>query len=305
MSELVIPHAIAVARAFGARVTLLRLVDSGTAGDVPTDPLEWDIRRREARQHVEQVVRESGADVPMEADVVESRAAEEIRLWADRHQVDLMVLCHCDVPEPTEWPVARTLLDHMPGSVLIVRAPVAPHTLIGRYRRLLVPVDGSSRAESAVPLAARVAASAAAELLIAHVVPGPGLTEIGPPDAEDVDLRDRIARRNERVAIAYLDRLRARFATLGPPLRTIVVRDGDVRTRLERLVEDEAVDLVVLSSHGHTGRATVPYGSVTADLVLQSAVPLLIVRPRAAHARTHTTMSKAALPGRLPHQAAS
>ena len=305
MSELVIPHALAIARAFGGRVTLLGVVESGTTGDVPTDPLEWDIRRREARQHVEQVVRESGADVPMEAAVVESRAAEEIRLWADRHQVDLMVLCCCDVPEPTEWPIARTLLDHMPGSVLIVHAPVATHTLVGRYRRLLVPVDGSSRAESAVPLAARVAASAAAELLIAHVVPGPGLTEIGPPDAEDVDLQDRITRRNERIAMAYLDRLRAQFATIGPPLRTIVVRDGDVRTRLERLVEDEAVDLVVLSSHGHTGRASVPYGSVTADLVLHSSVPLLIVRPRTPHPHTHKTMTTAVLAGRLPHQAAS
>jgi nucleotide-binding universal stress UspA family protein len=165
-------------------------------------------------------------------------------------------------------------------------------------------VDGSARAESAVPLAARVAASAAAELLIAHVVPGPGLTQIGPPDAEDVELAERIAQRNLRVATAYLDRLRARFAATGPAARTMVLRDGDVRTRLERLVEDEAVDLVVLSSHGHTGRAGVPYGSVTADLILQSSVPTLIVRPRSS-ARMHKTMAKAVPGARLPHQAAS
>ena len=216
-----------------------------------------------------------------------------------------MVLCRCDAPDPAEWPLARTLLDQMPGSVLIVHAPVAIHTSVGRYRRLLVPVDGSSRAESAVPLAARIAASAAAELLVAHVVPAPGLTEIGPPDAEDIDLQDRITRRNERVAMAYLDRLRARLATIGSPPRTIVVRDGDVRTSLERLVEDESVDLVVLSSHGHTGRAGVPYGSVTADLVLHSSVPLLIVRPRTTRTHTQRVMAKASLAGRLPHQAVS
>ena len=305
MSKLVVPHALAIARAFGGRVTVVRVLECGTTGDVPTDPLEWDIRRREAREHVEHLVRESGADVPITAVVVESRAADEICLWAERHEVDLMVLCRCDAPEPAEWPLARTLLDQMRGSVLIVHAPVATHTLVGRYRRLLVPVDGSSRAESAVPLAARIAASAAAELLVAHVVPGPGLTEIGPPDAEDVELRERITRRNVRVATAYLDRLRAQFAATGPAHRTMVLQDGDVRTRLERLVEDEAVDLVVLSSHGHTGRAGVPYGSVTADLVLLSSVPLLIVRPRTPHAHTQTRMAKAVLPGRLPHQAAS
>jgi nucleotide-binding universal stress UspA family protein len=305
MSELVVPHALAIARAFGGRLTIVRVLECVTASDVPADPLEWDIRRREAHEQVERLVQESNADVPIVGDVVEGGAADEICLWAERQQVDLMVLCRCDAPDLAEWPLGRTLLDQMPGSVLIVRAPVATHTSVGRYRRLLVPVDGSSRAESAVPLAARVAASVAAELLVAHVVPAPGLTEIGPPDAEDVDLQDRITRRNERVAMAYLDRLRARFATIGSPPRTIVVRDGDVRTRLERLVEEEGVDLVVLSSHGHTGRAGVPYGSVTADLVLYSSVPLLIVRPRTTRTHTQRVMAKASSAGRLPDQAVS
>jgi nucleotide-binding universal stress UspA family protein len=270
-------------------------------GDAPADPLEWDIRRREAREHVERVVRESGADVPIAAVVLEGHAADEIRLWAERHQVDLLVLYRCD---PAESPLAHHLLDQMPGSVLIVHGPVATPTLVGRYRRVLVPVDGSPRAESVLPLAARVAASAAAELLVAHVVPRPGLTEVGPPDAEDAELQERVTQRNVRVATAYLDRLRSRFAASGSPTRTIVVRDGDVRTRLERLVEDDAVDLVVLSSHGQSGRTGVPYGSVTADLVFQSPVPLLIVRPRATRVRAPVTMAKAAMTGRLPHQAA-
>jgi nucleotide-binding universal stress UspA family protein len=302
MTELVVPHAVAIARAFGGRVTVVRVLECGLPGDLPTDPLEWDIRRREAREHVEQVVRESRAGVPMAAAIVESRAADEICLWAEHNQVDLMVLCRCDAPAPAEWPLARMLVDQMPGSVLVVHAPVTTHTLVGRYRRLLVPVDGSTRAESAVPLAARVAASAAAELLVAHVVPSPGLTEIGPPDAEDVDLRERIMRRNVRVATAYLDRLRARFAGTETPPHTLVLRDGDVRTRLERLIEDEAIDLVVLSSHGHTGRSGVPYGSVTADLVRHSPVPILIVRPRTLPLRAYRTTADVALPGRLPRQ---
>ena len=305
MSELVVPHALAIARAFGGRLTIVRVLEGGTAGDVPTDPLEWDIRRREAREQVEHIVRDNSTDVPIAGDVIETRATDEICLWAERHQVDLMVLCRCDASDPAGWPLARTLLDQMPGSVLIVHAPVATHTSVGRYQRLLVPVDGSSRAESAVPLAGRVAASVAAELLVAHVVPGPGLTEVGPPDAEDVELRERIAQRNLRVATTYLDGLRARFAITGSPPRTIVVRDGDVRTSLERLVEDESVDLVVLSSHGHTGRAGVPYGSVTADLVLHSSVPLLIVRPRTTRTHAQRVMTKASLAGRLPHQAVS
>lgn len=304
-SELVIPHALAIARAFGGRVTLLRVVEGGASGDLPADPIEWNIRRREARERLEQLASDSGADVPIATDVLEGKPADEMRLWAERHHVDLTVLCSCDAAEPADWALARTLLDQMPGSVLIVQAPVATHTPVGRYRRLLVPVDGSPRAESVLPLAVRVAASAAAELLVAHVVPSSGLTEVGPFDTEDVDLCERITRRNVRVATAYLDRLRARFGASGSLPRVMVLRDGDVRTRLERLVRDEAVDLVVLSSHGHSGRTSVPYGSVTADLVLHSPVPLLMVRSRGAHVHAHVTMAKAAMAGRLPHQAVS
>jgi len=93
---------------------IVRMLECGTTGDVPTDPLEWDIRRREAREHV---VRESGADVPISADVVESRAADDICLWAERHEVDLMVVCRSDAPEPAEWPLAQTLLDHIVGTL--------------------------------------------------------------------------------------------------------------------------------------------------------------------------------------------
>jgi nucleotide-binding universal stress UspA family protein len=302
-SELVIPHALAIARAFAGRVTLVRLVEGATAGESPIDPLEWEIRRRETREHLDQLARQNGGEVAVATDVIEGRGADQIRLWAERQHVDLIVMCRCDPAESDDWALAQALLDQMPGSVLIVQAPVATHTSVGRYRRLLVPVDGSPRAESVLPLAARVAASVAAELLVAHVVPSPGLTEVGPFDAEDVELRERITCRNARVATAYMDRLRARFGTSGPVLRMIVLQDGDVRTRLQRLCEDEAVDLVVLSSHGQSGRTSVPYGSVTADLVLHCLVPLLIVRPRAR--RAHFTMATATTSGRLPHRAAS
>lgn len=303
--KVVIPHALAIARAFGGRVTLLRVIESQQPTDAPADPLDWDIRRREAHQHLDQLVRERSADASITAEVIEGCGAEQIHKWAQHHNIDLMVIGSQEA-EGAGWTLAndaRTLLDQAQGSVLVVHSPVITHPSVGRYQRVLVPVDGSSRAESVLPLAVRVAGSTAAELLVAHVVPGAGLTEIGPLDSEDVDLRERITRRNARVAAAYLDRVRAGLTAVDVPLRMMVLHDGDVRTHLGRLIADEAVDLVVLSSHGHSARTSVPYGSVTADLIAHTPVPLLIVRPRTAH--TPLTMASATLRGRLPHQAAS
>lgn len=289
LGERVLPHALAIARAMGAPLTLLRVLESEPSGAALPDPLEWDIRRRESRDYVARLARQGeSAEVPIEAEVIEGRAAEEICLWARHHKVGLLVLCTHGTRGETAWSLASTarkLVEGAPRSVLLVpaAAPVqGGDGGVARYRRLLVPVDGSQRAESVIPLAERIAASQGAELLLAHVVPVPELIEIGPLDSEARALREQLVRRNERVAGEYLDRLRGQLAGSGVPVRARVLRGGDVRGRLARMIVDEAVDLVVLSAHGRSARTDVPLGSVAAHLVAHAAAPLLVVRQRAA-----------------------
>jgi nucleotide-binding universal stress UspA family protein len=130
-------------------------------------------------------------------------------------------------------------------------------------------------------LAVRIAKAHGAELVLAHIVPVPELTETGPLDQEDIDLRDRLAARNERVARDYLDRLRMRLAASGVSTK-VVMKHGDVRGNLSHLIAKSA-DLVVLSAKGRAARADAPFGRVTAHLMSNVATPLLIVQ-REAHA---------------------
>jgi nucleotide-binding universal stress UspA family protein len=239
-------------------------------------------------------------------ELIEGHAAEELCSWAQHHDTDLTVLSSHGARGRTEWGLASTamkLVERAPGSVLVVPSEsVAPSGGVARYRRLLVPLDGSLRAESVLPLAVRIAAHQGAELLLAHIVPQPEITQIGPLSAEDLELRERLQRRNERVAGEYLDRLRSRLAESAVSLRVLVLRGGDVRGRLAHLVGDEAADLVVLSSRGQGGRGDVPCGSVTTYLMTHVTAPLLIVRQRnrrplrRAAATAHAT-------ARLPSQA--
>lgn len=113
-----------------------------------------------------------------------------------------------------------------------------------------------------------------------HVVPPSFLTEVGPAESEDIELCERLARRNERVARQYLERLQSRASEKGIAVRTRVLRE-DVRSSLARTAAEEAVDLVVLSAQGCSGRLDVPYGSVTSFLMTHTAQPLLIMRPQA------------------------
>jgi nucleotide-binding universal stress UspA family protein len=306
LGERVIPHALAVARALGAPLTLLRVLECATPEGEPADPLEWDIRRRESRDYVARLAEERGGiGVPVESEVIEGQAAESICLWTRQHAVGLTVLCTHGARGQTEWSLASTarkLVEGAPGSVLIVPAAAPSQTQVARYRRVLVPVDGSPRAESVIPLAKRIATTQAAELVLAHVVPVPEVIETGPLDSETLELRERLVRRNERVASEYLDRLRAQIADPEISVRTLVLRGGDARGRLARLIVDEAVDLVVLSAHGRSARADVSLGSVAAHLVAHAAAPLLIVRRRPAAAMSRVAGAERE-GARLPSQA--
>ena len=48
----VISHALAVAAALGSPITLIQVLEAKPVHPVPLDPVEWDIRLREARHEV-------------------------------------------------------------------------------------------------------------------------------------------------------------------------------------------------------------------------------------------------------------
>lgn len=275
----VLSHGLAVAKALDAPLMLLRVLEvGGPANNGPADPVERKIRRREAQGQIARLAQDCARDGSnVDVEVIDGGAAEQISLWTHEHRSDLAVLGTHGEGGATEWSLGSTIrrvMERGAGSVLLV--PSSASSDITPYRRLLVPVDGSCRAESVLPLAVRIAKAHGAELVLAHIVPVPELTETGPLDKEDIDLQELLAARNERVARDYLDRLRMRLAVSGVPTRAVLKR-GDVRGNLSHLIANDA-DLVVLSAHGQAARADVPYGRVTAHLITHIAVPLLIVR---------------------------
>lgn len=279
----IVPHARALARAFGARLTLLRVLETDSAEAVPLDALDWGIRQREARTHLKRVEAELGeVEAGCSSELIQGRAAEQICSWAAQHEVDLTVLCSHGIRGVTDWDLASTarkLVDRAPGSLLLVPATSAAKEDV-RYRRILIPLDGSSRAESVIPLATRIGKSEGAEVLLVHIVPVPEFTRTGPLDAEGSELERRVVEYNLRAATSYLDRLRARVRQGGVRVRTRVVADGHVPTKLAALVRSEDVDLLVMSAHGHTGRTDAPCGSVAEHAVTHATTPILMVRER-------------------------
>ena len=81
--------------------------------------------------------------------------------------------------------------------------------------------------------------------------------------------------RNRTEAVQYLDDLRSQLS--GKVQARVLVSDHIAAT-LHELVEQEKIDLVVLSAHGHSGLTRWPYGSVVMSFITFGTTPLLIVQ---------------------------
>lgn len=280
LSAKVIPHAYTIASSLGGELMLVHVMEPEKLPHAPSDPVEWDLRRREAQTFISGLASQlESNEVALSTKILEGLAAEQICSCVHGVAGDITALYRSDDKNHCRiGGTARRVMEKTSSSILMVPAGV-PTVKKAKYARIMVPLDGSSRAESAVPYAVRIAAAENAELLLAHATPQLELLHVGPLSAEDIDLRERLSRRNKKAAGEYLGRLRAQLADCGIAVRTLILNKGDVRRQLVGSIVDQSVDLLVLSAYGHSGFADVPSGNVSSFMMTRSSVPVLMLRP--------------------------
>ena len=281
LAECVLPHAVAIARAFQSQITLLSVLE-GTIGSEHmhgVDPLEWRIRRAETESYLHGLVdRLHETDLPVNKQVLEGEAAEQTIDFAHKNGVDLIILSSHGQSGLTGWnvgSVVQKIVMRARTSVMIVRAYHRKSADLAdlRYKRLLVPMDGSLRAEWVWPLAIKLALSEKAEILLAHVVKPPEMPRRLPPTAEDTELADRVVKRNQEEARRYVDELQSWMPS---SIRGFVLVSDHVPATLHQLADEEGVDMVVMSAHGYSGETRFLYGGVVLSFIIYGSTPVLI-----------------------------
>jgi len=283
LAECVLPHAVALAQAFDAQVTLLRVLERAqSVGRLQSlDPLSWHIRKAEAGSYLDGlVVRLQEAGLQTEKALVEGRAAERIVEFAHDHDVSLIILSSHGRSGLSGWNISgvvQKIILRVCMPTMIVRAyQSVTGDLTGlHYRRLLVPLDCSQRAECALPLATTLARFHESQLLLTHVVRRPEMPRGMPLVQEEIELAGRLTELNRLEASRRLEQLQSQLSS--DTQIHLLVSDNAVAT-LHDLVRREDVDLVVLSAHGYSGGARWPYGSVTLNFIAYGTTPLLIVQ---------------------------
>jgi len=283
LAECVLPHAIAIARAFESQVTLLHVMDTPREARWrrAMDPLNWQIRKAEATTYLSEVeLRLQAAGLPTETHILEGVAAEQIIGFSDTHASQLIILSSHGQSGLSDWgasSVVQKIAQRARISVMIVRAarPVVLDAPGLRYQRILVPLDGTPRAEYILPAAATLARAHDAQIVLVHLVQQPALPRRTPPSREDVELADQLVARNQAEATQYLDQLQSRLT--GKVEARVLVSDHLAAT-LHELIEQEETDLVLLSAHGVSSQSRGPYGDVASNLIAYGTTPLVIMQ---------------------------
>jgi nucleotide-binding universal stress UspA family protein len=143
------------------------------------------------------------------------------------------------------------------------------------YQRILVPLDGSQRAEAILPHVEQLARCMQAEVILLGVYK----TELGQVDyfSHDPEFYETLRSDCQERTLAYLLAVQGDLTEQGLVVRS-VAEEGHVPDIILQVAQREAVDLIAMSSHGRTGLARVFYGSVASGLLHQVDRPLLLVR---------------------------
>lgn len=147
------------------------------------------------------------------------------------------------------------------------------------YKKILVPLDGSELSEAILPHVSKLAKSMGAHVVLLRVVPHPmqemvltslpSITVQHFPAAPEQDLFAH--------AEGYLQRIA--FDHFPDQDITLQVASGPTEENILGIATNLGVDLIAMTTHGRSGLSRMVMGSVADEIVRQSHLPILLLRP--------------------------
>lgn len=286
LAECVLPHLLAIGRAFDAHLTLLHVLEPPhTIGSEQSiDPLEWHLKKQEAEEYLERITAQlSSKNLKVKEVILEGLPAEYIIDFSNNNDVDLIALSTHGRSGLSGWNVSsvvQKIILRSFKSTLLIRAYKS--TGLGltdiQYRRLFVGLDYSARAEYILPVAINLAKYYEAQLILGTVIRKPEILHRFPISEEDESLVKHIAERNYNVASHYFEQLRSQISMQGIDIETRLTVSDNITAALHDMVEQENADLVMLVAHGHSGEGRWPYGSIANSFITYGTTSLLIMQ---------------------------
>ena len=314
LAERAIPHAEQFARIFGASIILLQVLEPTSYHENPkaVDPLSWQIRKAEAELYMQGIAartRENlGGDTQagasenksrVEYAIREGKTAENIVDFAHAENIDLIVISTHGSGGLSRWnisSVTQKVINLAYLHVLIVRAfaQTGMEDVPIHYRRILLPIDSSRRAENSLsagialvrgemppsnPAEAETLPSDPSpenpKLVLAAVIKPPEIPIPKPYPQEIGELSEKLMEVSREAVRNYLEEMKERLPV---ECETRVVENDGVSAAIQELAGEDDIDLVLMSAHGYTGQFLWPYGTVTRHYMEHGTKTVLVIQ---------------------------
>ena len=143
------------------------------------------------------------------------------------------------------------------------------------FKTILVPLDGSPRAEQALAVAARLARASEGSLVVVQVVTPPIDYWAYQPGVSM--LYEQIVETAMAGAETYLALLARSSDLAGIKIKTEVLF-GTAAPSILHVAHSRHAELIIMCSHGHTGFSRWALGSMAHQIAHHSPVPVLVLR---------------------------
>ena len=144
------------------------------------------------------------------------------------------------------------------------------------YKKILVPLDGSKRAEKIFPHVEDLAVHYKAKVIFLMAVEHVFAAGI---EGSFIQYSEKDFNIQLEQAESYLKKITENFHKKDISTQT-VVENGPAVERIIQTAEKENADIIAMASHGGGGLTRVFYGSVAAGVLNRVDRPLLVIRSR-------------------------
>ena len=267
-----------------SHVTLLSVIDPDTLGEDEQTAIDTDGgRERIERPYLDSLTKLADSveyeRSKLEALVRIGRPAGEIIRQAEDGFNLIAMFTHA------RGAIQRSFLGSVTDEVIrhssipiITAAPSSLNQLSERLETLIVPLDGSSTAESALRPAGDLALNLDLKVILVRSADHAGThTPVSAAFlsiADDVDMEEMSDRRMQ----PYLDDKAQALSERGITVATRILR-GSATFQIAEVAHETTGSMVVMTTHGRSGFRRLVIGSVTDAVIRNSGRPVMVIPP--------------------------
>ena len=284
-AEMVFPYLATIGLCFGSRIRLIRVCESNLMVSDCRRYLEAVAKRLESLSPNSQTKQLYNVEISVL--LGSSNPSDSILTSARDMTSTLIITASRGASNQGRWPIGNVCAGILRSSdcpVLLVRKKVSDAVFANErlIKKILLPLDGSELSEAALPLAEKISQEMKAQIVLFRAVePYERMRNMSSSNISGTVAQNEDANttgKSVQPIVQYMRTVKQSLEKKG--INTIeALQEGLAAEEIVAYTEANNIDLIVMSTHGHSGIGRWVFGSVTDRVLHAGDVPVLVVYP--------------------------